>query len=387
MRPAVERTVAAFGDPLAVLRDLGSAGAKAVAGCRQRGIPDLVCHFHFLAAVGRQLLDADYAALRSQITRSKLRASLRDPLRATRPAGPGQAPRVGLRADLPALLLWLLEGEGRKDLPYPFALPQRDFYRRCKQFPQELERRLPLPRTRSERRVLRTVSAALASLERMVLLGRAAAQLERRWEVFLELRRSCACGTRNCPAEPASYPPRGAHPPLRRPGWKRLPATSRPTASFSASASPRNARAGPVRRACCRKRSSCAIWTATATICSGIRWSGTAPAGCWRSSTAPPTSPSTSSPPPNRICAAAWDGRIWAATWKISLRRSPWQRTCGTRTTCGSCAARSTHCRERLPHWTVRASPQPHPCNATTGMPRFVSGTVRGRMTIPNTCL
>ena len=188
LRPAVERTVAAFGDPLAVLRDLGSAGAKAVAGCRQRGIPDLVCHFHFLAAVGQQLLDADYAALRSQITRSKLRSALRDQLRATRPAGPGRAPRVGLRADLPALLLWLLEGEGRKDLPYPFALPQRDFYRRCKQFSQELERRLPRPRTQPERRVLRTVSAALTGLERMVLLGRAAARLERRWEVFLELR-------------------------------------------------------------------------------------------------------------------------------------------------------------------------------------------------------
>ena len=56
LRPAVERTLTGFGDPLAVLRDLGGAGAKAVADCRLRGIPDLLCHFHFLQAVGHQLL-------------------------------------------------------------------------------------------------------------------------------------------------------------------------------------------------------------------------------------------------------------------------------------------------------------------------------------------
>ena len=72
LRPAVERTLAAFGDPIAVMRDLGRAGAKAVADCRQRGIPDLLCQYHFLAAVGHQLLDDSYALLRSQIARSKV---------------------------------------------------------------------------------------------------------------------------------------------------------------------------------------------------------------------------------------------------------------------------------------------------------------------------
>ena len=78
LRPAVERTLAAFGDPIAVMRDLGGAGAKAVADCRQRGIPDLLCQYHFLAAVGHQLLDDSYALLRSQIARSKVRARLRE---------------------------------------------------------------------------------------------------------------------------------------------------------------------------------------------------------------------------------------------------------------------------------------------------------------------
>ena len=133
MRPAVERTLAAFGDPLAAMRDLGRAGARAVAGCRQRG---------------------------SQISRSRVRSQLRDLLRKAR-----SAQRV--RADLPALLLWILEGEGYKHLPYPFLLPHRDFFRRCEQFPHQRDRRLPRPRTRAELGLLRQASQALADLQRL----------------------------------------------------------------------------------------------------------------------------------------------------------------------------------------------------------------------------
>ncbi len=160
LRPAVERTVAAFGDPVAIMRDLGQAGAKAVAGCRQRGVPDLLCQYHFLAAVGHRLLDGGYALLRSQISRSKVRGRLRALLRAARSD-------ESLRPDLPALLLWVLEAEGRKHLAYPFSLPHLDFYRRCGQFPAERDRRLPRPRSRSELRLLRQAAEALGELERL----------------------------------------------------------------------------------------------------------------------------------------------------------------------------------------------------------------------------
>ena len=97
LRPAVERTLAAFGDPLAVMRDLGAAGAQAVAACRRRDIPDLLCHFHFLAAVGHKLLDGHYSLLRSRISRSKVRSRLRALLCQARSADK-------VRPDLPALL-------------------------------------------------------------------------------------------------------------------------------------------------------------------------------------------------------------------------------------------------------------------------------------------
>ena len=181
LRPAVERTLAAFGDPLAVMRDLGAAGAQAVAACRRRNIPDLLCHFHFLAAVGHKLLDGHYSLLRSRISRSKVRSRLRALLREARSA-------EKVRPDLPALLLWILEGEGRKHLPYPFSLPHLAFARRCGQFPEQRDLRLPRPRTRVEQRLLRQAAKALAGLRRLDPKAQLSDRLERTWAVFGRLR-------------------------------------------------------------------------------------------------------------------------------------------------------------------------------------------------------
>ncbi len=199
LRPAVERTVAAFGDPVAIMRDLGQAGAKAVAGCRRRGVPDLLCQYHFLAAVGHRLLDGGYALLRSQISRSKVRSRLRALLRAARSD-------ESLRPDLPALLLWVLEAEGRKHLPYPFSLPHRDFQRRCGQFPAERDRRLPRPRSRSELRLLRQAAEALGEFERLDPQGRASSRLERGWTVFCELRDVLRLSDQELPGGPRPAP-------------------------------------------------------------------------------------------------------------------------------------------------------------------------------------
>ncbi len=119
--------------PLANVRDLGSGGEKAVADYRRQGIPDLLCHYHFLAAVGHRLLDDSHSTLRNELTRSRLRKRLRELLKATRPNPAGQLP-AGVREQLPAMLLWLLEGSARKHPPYPFALPELDLYRSCGQF-------------------------------------------------------------------------------------------------------------------------------------------------------------------------------------------------------------------------------------------------------------
>ena len=205
LQPAIEDTIHAFGPPVATMRDLGSAGAKAIAGCQLEAVPDLVCHYHFLAAVGRKLLDVEYAALRGELRSSKVRSGLRELLRAVRG-------RAGVRADLAALILWVLEGTGHKDLPYPFALPHCDFYRRCGQFRRQARRWLPGPRSPAERRALRQVSAVLAALGRRARLAWAVPRLERSWAVFNELRTILRLRDDELPRGSRPLPPAGRGP-------------------------------------------------------------------------------------------------------------------------------------------------------------------------------
>lgn len=138
LRPIVDKTVALFGDPIATVRDCADAGANAVSALRERAIPDLVCHYHFLGAVGNKLFDNPYALLRNLLRYSHVRRDLRELLRALRRYRHSHDHRARfgtgpVREDLLALMLWLLEGEGKKDLRYPFSLCHLTFVQRCQQ--------------------------------------------------------------------------------------------------------------------------------------------------------------------------------------------------------------------------------------------------------------
>lgn len=61
-----------------MVRDLSTAEAGAVDKLRDRGIPDLVFHYHFLGAKGKKLFDHRYAVLRNLLRRSKVRTGLRE---------------------------------------------------------------------------------------------------------------------------------------------------------------------------------------------------------------------------------------------------------------------------------------------------------------------
>jgi hypothetical protein len=193
LRPAIEQTVSAFGKPVAFVHDLGGASAKALEPYREQGIVDLVCHYHFLGAIGNKLFDTECSLLRDLLRQSKVRGDLRELLRAMRKQCTGELyqGKLGqgrLREALPALILWVLEGEGRKDSPYPFTLPHLSFYQRCGQLQQQAERWLPLPRSHVERRVLKQALALVAALNKIDRFAWAVPRLERSWEVFAELR-------------------------------------------------------------------------------------------------------------------------------------------------------------------------------------------------------
>ena len=360
LRPAVEHTLAVFGDPLATVRDLGSAIAKTVAATtHQRGIPDLLCHYHFLVALGKRLLDQDYARLRDRLARSGLRSHLRELLRATR------EPAQGLREDLPALLLWLLEGTAHKHPSYPFALPHLDFYLRCAAFPAQRDRRLPTPRTPREQQVLRQVESALADLRSIQRPAPAAQRLQHRWELFCELRDVLRLSAQDLPhgQSPAPASPsadaqaetlqalaadlKRYHQALRQ-RVQDLPDNSQPDppeallldyldrygeqlCGHPAVRAP----SGPVVAVVARTNNVLEQFFAT----------------------------------PSRACAAVSGGPIWGATWKTSRPRQPSSPTCATPTMCASCAALSTGCPKPLPPWNGHSPAIRRACSATIAMP------------------
>jgi hypothetical protein len=193
LRPCIEETIRRFGDPIAVVRDLSTAEAGAVEGLRKKGIPDLLCHYHFLGAIAKKLFDDPYAVLRNLLRQSKVRTQLRDLLRqlrqhTTAEVYKGKYGQGRLREDLLALLYWVLEGEGRKDLPYPFSLPHLDFYRRCREATQRAERWLPLPRSYVERRALKQLAKVLAQFDELPRLAWVVTKLQSGWQAFSELR-------------------------------------------------------------------------------------------------------------------------------------------------------------------------------------------------------
>lgn len=193
MRPIVERTLELFGDPLATVRDLGGAVAKAVESLRKRGIPDLVCHYHFLGAVGKSLFDEPYMVLRNTLrctrVRSNARALLRE-LRCYRESSTydGRFGQGLVRENLLALVHWLIEGEGKKNPPYPFSLPHLDFFHRSGQLPQMLQDWVPSPWSSAERRSIRHLESLVARPWRDERLVNAVSRMDEGWQAFCRLR-------------------------------------------------------------------------------------------------------------------------------------------------------------------------------------------------------
>ena len=193
LEPLVKRTVELFGRPLATVRDLGEAGAVAVAFLREQGVPDLVCHYHFLGAVGGHLFDDAYARLRTILRGSKVRTDLHAVSRDLRPhlatpPLPGRFGEGAVRPELAALVLWLVSGDGRKDASYPFGLPHRDFVLRCQQLTARADAWVPCPRTQPERRALRHLATLAGRLDRDERVAATLSGIAEGWRTFEELR-------------------------------------------------------------------------------------------------------------------------------------------------------------------------------------------------------
>jgi hypothetical protein len=160
---------------------------------REKAIPDLICHYHFLAAVGKQLFEQPYALLRKLLKSSKIRTDLRALLRdlrgySTTSPHDGRFGKGVVREELLALVLWILEGDGTKDLLYPFALVHLEFFQRCREALQRAQCWVQGARTLPERRAVDHLATLVRRFDQDNRFTTAVTRLEEGWQAFCELR-------------------------------------------------------------------------------------------------------------------------------------------------------------------------------------------------------
>ena len=209
-------TTQRFGQPCAVMRDLGRAMISAcddlVAGLSAT-IKVLGCHSHFLADVGRDLLKPGHDALRNALRRLKIRGALRTFAKdmGRELGGEMETARQGFQDwqqqepqshDLPAgdagvavvrgLAQWAFDhAAAQKSRNFPLDRPYLDLYDRCVRARRVVDGWLRTqPHDRRVLRVLRRLGRVLDPVRQEPGLLRVARDLRLRVNLFDELRKT-----------------------------------------------------------------------------------------------------------------------------------------------------------------------------------------------------
>ena len=150
--PFLRRIQQAYGDPIALVHDMGGAILKAVAEVFT-DIPDFICHFHFLKDIGKDLLGRDYSTILRHLRRYRIRGQLRKMAKAIRQAiEDSPDARQSLdhyleskqleELDTPLkplvavylIISWVVEAKSASNgFGFPFDRPHLDFYLRLQE--------------------------------------------------------------------------------------------------------------------------------------------------------------------------------------------------------------------------------------------------------------
>ncbi len=206
-----------FGQPLALVRDL-SAQIEAAHQQVMPDIPDLICHYHFLANVGTKLCEKHHTKLIACLRRLKIRPALcslrRDLVRYAKQKGsltpaqieklltaPEQAtnldPAQKRRALAYLLLCWLEDyGADLQGQYFPFDLPSLALYRRYRTVHSWLVQTMAaIDSPNQAYPTLETIRHRLATVVEDKELVAAAERLEKAATLFNELRNVIRLGS------------------------------------------------------------------------------------------------------------------------------------------------------------------------------------------------
>jgi hypothetical protein len=209
--PFLEEIKSRYGVPVAAVHDMGNgimAAVKQVFG----GVPDYVCHFHFLRDLGKDLLEPDYDAIRQRLRKHGLTERLLAHARQLKRAIDQQPGRVesfcqsvqagGLPAEqretFPllcaySLIQWALEGKTQgQGYGFPFDRPHVQFARRLRDLGPGLEqiKHVHLRGQWMDNKPLLKLSCELQKVSADEGLSRMLAAIGLKIEVFDRLRRA-----------------------------------------------------------------------------------------------------------------------------------------------------------------------------------------------------
>jgi hypothetical protein len=150
--PFLRRIQQAYGDPIALVHDMGVAILNAVEEVFPN-VPDYICHFHFLKDIGKDLLEHDYSTLRRHLRTHRIRSQLRKTAKEVKKAIEDDSdaqqclkhyleskqldePDTPLRPLVVVYLVisWVLEAKSESNgFGFPFDRPHLDFYLRLQE--------------------------------------------------------------------------------------------------------------------------------------------------------------------------------------------------------------------------------------------------------------
>jgi len=208
--PFLKRIKKCYGDPVAVVSDMGKGIALAVKEVF-KGIPHLVCHFHFLRDLGKDLFGEENDTIRKRLSKHGVGALLRRRARNLKKLI-DNTPRlvdefVGVIGGegftdgspveyIPAiathtLIVWTLEGKNQgQGYGFPFDRSHLLFYQRLQRLDAILRKLYDIQRTeeRKDNRVYAKMLHDLVVVRDDSVLRKAASKMQEKVEVFDRLR-------------------------------------------------------------------------------------------------------------------------------------------------------------------------------------------------------
>ena len=135
-----------YGDPVALVHDMGRGILSAV-NTVFNGIPDFICHFHFLRDIGKDLFEKENDTIRNRLKKHKIRTLLRqrakvlekaignDPqafyrLAASIDGGKPQIMETMAPMAAFAMIHWVFDKSELEGYGFPFDCPHLVFYRK-----------------------------------------------------------------------------------------------------------------------------------------------------------------------------------------------------------------------------------------------------------------